>query len=172
MLAALIRQSTEIQKVLAFDGIFEKLFSVVTREGGLEGQSVVTDALRCVDTLLRFNTSNQVKYLLCHPKSPDRTSPELLSRDRSSLSALQASLLQSKYTAGSGRTAGVRLAILERRQDHQHWSDSRSGRSVIGIQRSWCGLHAALSCMRNMNICAFCSSGRVMLSQDCSLKWL
>jgi hypothetical protein len=113
MLAALIRQSTEIQKVLAFDGIFEKLFSVVTREGGLEGQSVVTDALRCVDTLLRFNTSNQVKFLLCHPKSPDRTSPELLSRDRSSLSALQTSFLQPKYTAGSGRTAGVRVAILE-----------------------------------------------------------
>jgi hypothetical protein len=113
MLAALIRQSTEIQKVLAFDGIFEKLFSVVTREGGLEGQSVVTDALRCVDTLLRFNTSNQVKFLLCHPKPPDRTSPELLSRDRSPLSALQASLFQSKYTAGSGRTAGVRVAILE-----------------------------------------------------------
>ncbi|KAH9956427.1 p115 like vesicle tethering protein [Russula dissimulans] len=59
MLAALIRQSTEIQKILAFDGIFEKLFAVVTREGGLEGQSVVTDALKCVDTLLRFNTSNQ-----------------------------------------------------------------------------------------------------------------
>ena len=113
MLAALIRQSTEIQKVLAFDGIFEKLFSVVTREGGLEGQSVVTNALKCVDTLLRFNTSNQVKSLLCHPQSPDRTSPELLSRDRSSLSALQASLLQSKYTAGAGRTAGVRVAVLE-----------------------------------------------------------
>ncbi|KAI9457538.1 p115 like vesicle tethering protein [Russula earlei] len=59
MLAALIRQSVEIQKILAFDGIFEKLLSVVTREGGLEGQSVVTDALKCVDTLLRFNTSNQ-----------------------------------------------------------------------------------------------------------------
>ena len=65
MLAALIRQSTEIQKILAFDGIFEKLFSVVTREGGLEGQSVVTDALKCVDTLLRFNTSNQVKFFSC-----------------------------------------------------------------------------------------------------------
>jgi hypothetical protein len=73
----------------------------------------VTDALRCVDTLLRFNTSNQVKILFCHPRCPDRTSPELLSRDRSSLSALQASLLQSKYTAGAGRTAGVRVAILE-----------------------------------------------------------
>ena len=113
MLAALIRQSTEIQKVLAFDGIFEKLFSVVTREGGLEGQSVVTDALRCVDTLLRFNTSNQVNTLLCRPKFPYRTSPELLSRDRSSLSALQASLLQSDYPTGSGRAARVRVAILE-----------------------------------------------------------
>jgi intracellular protein transport protein USO1 len=71
MLAALIRQSTEIQKILAFDGIFEKLFSVVTREGGLESQSVVTDALRCVDTLLRFNTSNQVKSILCHPQPLD-----------------------------------------------------------------------------------------------------
>ena len=58
VLAALIRQSTEIPKVLAFDGMFEKLFGVVTREGGLEGQSVVADALKCVDTLLRFNPSN------------------------------------------------------------------------------------------------------------------
>ena len=60
VLAALIRQSTEIPKVLAFDGVFEKLFAVVIREGGLEGQSVVADALKCVDTLLRFNPSNQV----------------------------------------------------------------------------------------------------------------
>ena len=55
MLAALIWQSSEIQKILAFDGIFKELFLVVTREGGLESQSVVTDALRCVDTLLLFN---------------------------------------------------------------------------------------------------------------------
>jgi hypothetical protein len=113
MLTALIRQSTEIQKILAFDGIFEKLFSVVTREGGLEGQSVVTDALKCVDTLLRFNTSNQVKYLLCHPQALDRTFPELLSRDKPSYSALQASLLRPKYTARSSCAAGVRIAILE-----------------------------------------------------------
>ena len=50
MLAALIWQSTEIQKVLAFDGIVERRFSDVTPEGGLEGQSVVTDALGCADT--------------------------------------------------------------------------------------------------------------------------
>ncbi|KAH9990188.1 hypothetical protein BJV77DRAFT_963542 [Russula vinacea] len=41
MLAALIWQSSEIQKILAFDGIFEELFLVVTREGGLESQSMV-----------------------------------------------------------------------------------------------------------------------------------
>ncbi|KAH9975184.1 p115 like vesicle tethering protein [Russula compacta] len=89
LLAALIRQSTEIQKILAFDGIFEKLFSVVTREGGLEGQSVVTDALKCVDTLLRFNTSNQSYFretklpsLLCsllffNPNiQPDQIAPQ------------------------------------------------------------------------------------------------
>nr|KAH9976319.1 p115 like vesicle tethering protein [Lactifluus volemus] len=89
MLSTLIRKSSEIQKVLAFDGIFEKLFSVVTREGGLEGQSVVTDALKCVDTLLRFNTSNQSYFretnlppLLCSllffnsGVQPDQTVPQ------------------------------------------------------------------------------------------------
>ncbi|KAI0061957.1 hypothetical protein BV25DRAFT_1826249 [Artomyces pyxidatus] len=59
LLAALIRQSTEIQKILAFDGVFEKLFNIVTREGGLDAREHVEDALKCVDTLLRFNTSNQ-----------------------------------------------------------------------------------------------------------------
>lgn len=78
ILAALIRQSTEIPKVLAFDGIFEKLFAVVTREGGLEGQSVVADALKCVDTLLRFNTSNQVNSPEFTHLFPDRAGSELL----------------------------------------------------------------------------------------------
>lgn len=64
MLAALIRQSLEIQKILAFDGVFEKLFGIVTREGGLDGGSYVEDALKCVDTLLRFNASNQVFFTL------------------------------------------------------------------------------------------------------------
>jgi len=79
ILAALLRQSAEIQKVLAFDGIFEKLFAVVTREGGLEGPSVVADALQCVDTLLRFNPSNQVNFPEFSHMSSDRAGSELLS---------------------------------------------------------------------------------------------
>ncbi|KAI6114688.1 p115 like vesicle tethering protein [Pisolithus croceorrhizus] len=56
---SLTSQSPDIQKVLAFEGAFEKLFEIVTREGGIEGDVIVYDVLRCVDGLLRFNSSNQ-----------------------------------------------------------------------------------------------------------------
>ncbi|KAJ7496582.1 p115 like vesicle tethering protein [Mycena latifolia] len=59
MVQALISQSADIQKVLAFEGAFEKLFNTVTQEGGIEGGAVTMEALACVDGLLRFNTSNQ-----------------------------------------------------------------------------------------------------------------
>ncbi|KAJ6631339.1 p115 like vesicle tethering protein [Mycena sp. CBHHK59/15] len=59
MVQALISQSPDIQKVLAFEGAFEKLFNTVTQEGGVEGGVVTQEALACVDGLLRFNTSNQ-----------------------------------------------------------------------------------------------------------------
>lgn len=56
---SLTSQSPDIQKVLAFEGAFEKLFEIVTREGGIEGDVIVHEVLRCVDGLLRFNSSNQ-----------------------------------------------------------------------------------------------------------------
>ncbi|KAG0708546.1 p115 like vesicle tethering protein [Suillus ampliporus] len=59
MIQMLISQSPDIQKVLAFEGAFEKLFNTVTHEGGLEGGVVSQDALQCVDSLLRYNNSNQ-----------------------------------------------------------------------------------------------------------------
>jgi hypothetical protein len=60
MVQSLISQSPDIQKVLAFEGAFEKLFNTVTQEGGVEGGIVTQEALACIDGLLRFNTSNQV----------------------------------------------------------------------------------------------------------------
>ncbi|KDR75604.1 hypothetical protein GALMADRAFT_140233 [Galerina marginata CBS 339.88] len=59
MVQALISQSPDIQKVLAFEGAFEKLFNTVTQEGGVDGGPVAQGALTCVDGLLRFNSSNQ-----------------------------------------------------------------------------------------------------------------
>ncbi|OSC96788.1 hypothetical protein PYCCODRAFT_1440814 [Trametes coccinea BRFM310] len=56
---SLISQSPEIQKIMAFEGAFEKLFNIIVGEQGVEGGVVVQDALACVDGLLRFNQSNQ-----------------------------------------------------------------------------------------------------------------
>ncbi|KAL1739309.1 p115 like vesicle tethering protein, partial [Schizophyllum fasciatum] len=54
--------SADIQKVLAFEGAFEKLFAVVAREGGVDGGPVAEEALSCLDGLLRFNSSNQAFF--------------------------------------------------------------------------------------------------------------
>ncbi|KAH8103420.1 p115 like vesicle tethering protein [Cristinia sonorae] len=59
MVQSLVNQSPDIQKILAFEGAFEKLFNIIQQEGGLDGGPVVNDALACVDSLLRFNSSNQ-----------------------------------------------------------------------------------------------------------------
>ena len=64
MIHTLISQSPDIQKILAFEGAFEKLFNIVSQEGGIEGDTIAQDALRCVDSLLRFNMSNQVRNYL------------------------------------------------------------------------------------------------------------
>lgn len=63
MVQALVLQSPDIQKVLAFEGAFEKLFNIVKEEGGVEGGAVAHEALICVDNLLRFNSSNQVRVI-------------------------------------------------------------------------------------------------------------
>lgn len=60
MLQALISQNAEIQKILAFEGAFEKLLNIIAAEGGIEGGIVVQDCLTSIDGLLRFNVSNLV----------------------------------------------------------------------------------------------------------------
>ncbi|KAK7052866.1 Vesicle-mediated ER to Golgi transport protein [Paramarasmius palmivorus] len=59
VLQALISQSPDIQKVLAFEGAFEKLFNIISQEGGVDGGAVAQEALACIDGFLRLNSSNQ-----------------------------------------------------------------------------------------------------------------
>ena len=59
----LIAKNQDIQKLLAFQGAFEKLFNIIESEGGIESRVNAESALTCVDTLLRFNSANQVG---CH----------------------------------------------------------------------------------------------------------
>jgi hypothetical protein len=69
MLQAIISQSPDIQKVLAFEGAFERLFDIVSQEGGVDGGIAAQGALSCVDSLLRFNTANQVFHSVFVPSS-------------------------------------------------------------------------------------------------------
>ncbi|CAL5407871.1 unnamed protein product [Camellia sinensis] len=50
----------EIQKILVFEGAFEKIFSIIKEEGCSEGGVVVQDCLELLNNLIRNNASNQV----------------------------------------------------------------------------------------------------------------
>jgi hypothetical protein len=96
MVQMLVAQSPDIQKVLAFEGAFEKLFSIVQKEGGIDGGVVPQGALTCVDGLLRFNPSNQVHLVLFDCQSVALTysfCQELLQRNPASCCIVLASSL-------------------------------------------------------------------------------
>ncbi|CAI0456971.1 unnamed protein product [Linum tenue] len=60
LLTYLTREAEEIQKIVVFEGAFEKIFSIIKEEGGSEGGVVVQDCLELLNNLLRNNTSNQI----------------------------------------------------------------------------------------------------------------
>ncbi|KAJ1422429.1 Vesicle tethering protein [Sesbania bispinosa] len=60
LLTHLTREAEEIQKILVFEGAFEKIFSIIKEEGGSDGGVVVQDCLELLNNLLRNNASNQV----------------------------------------------------------------------------------------------------------------
>ncbi|KAM6549729.1 hypothetical protein CsatB_021405 [Cannabis sativa] len=60
LLTYLTREAEEIQKIVVFEGAFEKLFSIIKEEGGSDGGVVVQDCLELLNNLLRSNTSNQI----------------------------------------------------------------------------------------------------------------
>lgn len=50
---------TDIQKLIAFENAFEKAFSVIESEGGIDGGIVAQDCLQLLSNLLSYNASNQ-----------------------------------------------------------------------------------------------------------------
>lgn len=59
LLTHLAHSNQEIQKIVAFEGAFEKLFFVIDAEGAAEGGIVVQDALNLMNALIAGNVSNQ-----------------------------------------------------------------------------------------------------------------
>jgi len=51
----------EVLKIIAFEGVFEKLFTIIMDEGGVKGGMIVQECLQIVLHLLSSNQSNQ-KY--------------------------------------------------------------------------------------------------------------
>ncbi|KAK3413135.1 hypothetical protein EUGRSUZ_I01732 [Eucalyptus grandis] len=60
LLTYLTREAEEIQKIVVFEGAFEKIFSIIKEEGGSEGGVVVQDCLELLNNILRHNASNQI----------------------------------------------------------------------------------------------------------------
>ncbi|PVU91954.1 hypothetical protein BB560_006089 [Smittium megazygosporum] len=73
LLILMTEKNAEIQKILVFENTFEKLFNIITDEGGVGGNIMVQDCLQLLYNLLAFNTSNQ-KYFRetsCIQKLPE-----------------------------------------------------------------------------------------------------
>jgi hypothetical protein len=60
LLADLTQSSTELQKLVAFENAFDRLFHLLQLEGGLrDGGIIVQDCLDLLANLVRQNSSNQ-----------------------------------------------------------------------------------------------------------------
>jgi hypothetical protein len=59
LLIQLTKGNANIQKIVAFENAFDRLFDVITEEGYSDGGIVVEDCLLLMLNLLRNNTSNQ-----------------------------------------------------------------------------------------------------------------
>ncbi|KAH0466342.1 hypothetical protein IEQ34_006445 [Dendrobium chrysotoxum] len=60
LLTYLTREAEEIQKIVVFEGAFEKIFSIIKEEGGSDGGVVVQDCIDLLNNLIRNNASNQM----------------------------------------------------------------------------------------------------------------
>lgn len=63
LLMAVVNDSPHIQKLVAFENIFERLFNIIQEEGGLRGSLVVNDCLSLINNILKYNISNQTLFL-------------------------------------------------------------------------------------------------------------
>ncbi|KAE8225870.1 hypothetical protein CF319_g1443 [Tilletia indica] len=59
LLPLLVHANPDVQKLVAFEGAFERLLDVIAMEGRIEGGLIVQDALEGIESLLTNNVSNQ-----------------------------------------------------------------------------------------------------------------
>ena len=52
----------DIQKIIAFENAFDRIFNIIDVEGGVDGGIIVQDCLQLLTNLLAYNASNQVLF--------------------------------------------------------------------------------------------------------------
>lgn len=62
LLIQLTKGNANIQKIVAFENAFDRIFDVIAQEGNAEGGIVVEDCLLLMLNLLRGNISNQTFF--------------------------------------------------------------------------------------------------------------
>ncbi|KAJ1654168.1 Vesicle-mediated ER to Golgi transport protein [Dispira simplex] len=79
LLIDLSEQNADIQKIVAFQGAFERLLEIIEQEGGIRGGIVVQDCLQLMHNLLRYNVSNQnfFRETSCIHRLPELFSTEM-----------------------------------------------------------------------------------------------
>ncbi|OBA21418.1 hypothetical protein METBIDRAFT_31942 [Metschnikowia bicuspidata var. bicuspidata NRRL YB-4993] len=70
LLMALVNNNYNIQKLVAFENTFERIFAIIEEEGGIRGSILVQDCMTLLTNLLMYNASNQTFFLEtdCVPK--------------------------------------------------------------------------------------------------------
>lgn len=70
LLMALVNNNFNIQKLVAFENTFERIFEIIDEEGGIRGSILVQDCMTLLTNLLKYNASNQKFFLEtdCVPK--------------------------------------------------------------------------------------------------------
>ncbi|RLV91393.1 Intracellular protein transport protein USO1 [Spathaspora sp. JA1] len=63
LLMAIVNDNFNIQKLVAFENTFDKLFEIIDEEGGIRGSILVQDCLTLITNLLQFNASNQKFFM-------------------------------------------------------------------------------------------------------------
>ena len=63
LLMTVVNDSPHVQRLVAFENIFEKLFSIIEEEGSLRGSIVVNDCISLINNILKYNTSNQTLFI-------------------------------------------------------------------------------------------------------------
>jgi hypothetical protein len=63
ILMALANNNSQIQKLVAFENTFDRLFDIIEEEGGIRGSILVQDCLTLITNLLQYNAINQKLFL-------------------------------------------------------------------------------------------------------------